>query len=653
VHPDDERYRAVVGSEVEVPLTGRRVRVLADPFVDPAFGTGAVKITPAHDPADFEAGRRLGLAELQVIDDTGHMSPAAGTYAGLDRFEARQRIVHDLEQRGLLLEVRPHEHAVGHSQRSGVMIEPLVSTQWFVKVAPLAQPAVRAVEEGRVRFVPASWAKTYFEWMRNIHDWCISRQLWWGHRIPAWYCDPCGREIVAEEEPQRCTVCGGKLRQDPDVLDTWFSSALWPFSTLGWPERTRDLARYYPTDLLITGHDIIFFWVARMIMLGLKFMDDVPFRDVYIHGLVRDAEGQKMSKSRGNTVVPGEVQQRYGTDAVRFTMAILAAPGNDIPLAHERMGGYRAFANKLWNATRFVLLKVPSTPPAPSHRPHLSLPDRWILSRAEHTREQVDQALTDYRFDRAADVLYHFVWHQFCDWYIELVKPELDAAPGTGPTAASAAVLIDVLGDVLRMLHPFMPFITAELWSKLPGAEGDLALARWPEARPARRDEEAERQLEQLQEIVVAIRHLRNESRIDPARRIEVLLRSDDDVSRGLIEQEAQRIAVLVRAQRVFRSDAFPEGGAAVQGVASGVQFAIPLAGLLDLDAERARLRQELARLDRELANRSKRLSNPSFLERAPEDVVSKERRAHQELLEQRGRLDEHLTLLGRGRESS
>src|SRR5262245_14176131 len=396
VHPDDERYQAAIGRSVIVPLTGREVHVVADAFVDPAFGTGAVKVTPAHDPNDFAAGKRLGLPEIVVIDAHAKMTEAAGAYAGLDRFQARKRIVADLEKEGLLVDVKDHEHAVGHCQRCDTIVEPLVSLQWFVKVGPLAERASEAVKGGRTEFVPASWTKVYQEWMKNIHDWCISRQLWWGHRIPAWYCDDCGKVTVAESDPSACEHCGKKkLRQDEDVLDTWFSSGLWPFSTLGWPEKTPDLARYYPTTLLITGFDIIFFWVARMMMFGLKFMDEVPFEHVYIHGLVRDAEGQKMSKSKGNTIDPDDVQSRYGTDAVRLTMAMLAAPGNDIPLAPERMEGYRAFANKLWNACRFVLMKLEEAPAAPAVPPpeELSLTDRWILSRLHRTIQDVDRAL--------------------------------------------------------------------------------------------------------------------------------------------------------------------------------------------------------------------------------------------------------------------
>jgi valyl-tRNA synthetase len=627
VHPDDERYAALIATCVRVPLVNREVPVVGDAFVDPAFGTGAVKITPGHDPNDFAAGRRHGLAECTVIDTTGRMSEAAGDYRGLDRFEARDRVVRDLERQGLLEQVEPYQHAVGHCQRCATMIEPLVSTQWFVKVAPLAEQAIDAVEQRRTTFIPESWTKTYFEWMRNIHDWCISRQLWWGHRIPAWYCAACDEMIVAEETPNRCEACGGDLRQDEDVLDTWFSSALWPFSTLGWPEQTRDLVHYYPTQLLITAHDIIFFWVARMIMMGVKLNAEVPFREVYIHGLVRDAEGQKMSKSKGNTIDPDEVQRRYGTDAVRFTMAILAAPGNDIPLDPRRMEGYRAFANKLWNACRFVLMKVDERKRGSYRVEDLTLVDRWILSRTQATIREVDRSLENYRFDRAADALYHFIWHQFCDWYIELVKPDFRGEEQDNGARAETAreVLVEVLDTLLRMLHPVMPFIV------------DRGLI----------DADAEREIERLQEMVVKVRNLRVESNIDPSKRIELLLHCDATPGQRDWEKQADRIAALVRADAVRIVDSIDETLVAARGVAAGVQIAIPLEGLLDFDVERARLMRDLAKVEKALQSRAKKLNNASFLQHAPADVVERERGLQGELAERKSRIESHLALLG------
>ena len=648
VSPEDERYGELVGRELSLPLTGRTIPVVADPFVDPSFGTGAVKLTPAHDPNDFAAARRLGLPEIVVIDPSGKMTAEAGEFAGLDRFQARKRVLQKLEEQGLLVEAKDHVHAVGHCQRCHTVVEPLVSTQWFVKIEPLARPAIEAVESGRIEFVPASWSKTYFEWMRNIHDWCISRQLWWGHRIPAWYCDACGTVEVSETDLAACPRCGGALRQDEDVLDTWFSSALWPFSTLGWPDATADLARYYPTTLLITGFDIIFFWVARMIMMGLKFRDDVPFRQVYIHGLVRDAQGQKMSKTKGNAIEPSELQPKYGTDAVRFTMAILAAPGNDIPLAHERMEGYRAFANKLWNACRFVLMKLGDDPPRGRYDPgSLALVDRWILSRTHAVVAEVDRSLEQFRFDHAADALYHFVWHEFCDWYIELVKPDLAEDADPARVATARAVLLEVLDTILRMLHPFMPFVTEELWQKFPHEGALLAAAAWPRSDAALADARAERDVEILQELVVRIRNLRAETGIDPSRRIDVRLHAVSARNAKLLEEQARLVGTLVKASAVEVVPEIPATLVAARGITRGIEIAIPLEGLLDFDAERRRLSRDLEKIDADVETRSRKLANESFLERAPADVVEKERAAHRELLERKRKLETTLAALG------
>ncbi len=654
VHPEDDRYRSVVGRQLALPLTGRTLPVVADAFVDPSYGTGAVKVTPAHDPNDFAAGRRLGLAEIVVIDTAGKMTSEAGEFSGLDRFQARKRVVARLEELGLLIAVKDHEHAVGHCQRCSTVVEPLASMQWFVKVGPMAASAADAVAAGRTEFVPASWTKVYFEWMKNIHDWCISRQLWWGHRIPAWHCDACGTLVVSENDPTACDSCHGPLRQDDDVLDTWFSSGLWPFTTLGWPDRTDDLARYYPTTLLITGFDIIFFWVARMMMFGLKFMDEVPFHQVYIHGLVRDAEGQKMSKSKGNTIDPDEVQRRYGTDAVRLTMAMLAAPGNDIPLAPERMEGYRAFANKLWNACRFVMMKVGDhAETTPYTESDLTLVDRWILARTHAIIGEVDGALERHRFDRAADVLYHFVWHEFCDWYIEVVKPDLAPAgepmsgPAAGREAVARTVLLEVLDTVLRLLHPIMPFLTEELWQKFPHTGDYLATSHWPTARPERLDARAERDMAMLQELVVKIRNVRVEAGIDPSRRIEVLVHADNPEDGQLVADQSVLVAALVRAERVVVVEAFAADLISARGVVRGFEVAVPLAGLLDFNAERTRLVKELRKIDAELTARNRKLSNESFLERAPADVVEKERAIQKEFLEKKRRIESTLATLG------
>ncbi len=650
VHPDDPRFQAFIGKHVRVPLTDRTVPVVADSFVDPTFGTGAVKITPAHDPNDFHAGRRLNLPQIVALDSHGKMTEAAGSFCGQDRFEARRQVVEALAEAGLLEGVQEHALAVARCQRCSTVVEPHVSDQWFVRVAPLAEPAIQAVESGSIRFVPDNWAKTYFEWMRNIHDWCISRQLWWGHQIPAWHCQQCAAIQVTESAPSTCDRCGGSVVQDPDVLDTWFSSALWPFSTLGWPDKSSDLARYYPTDLLITGHDIIFFWVARMIMMGLRFMGDVPFREVYIHGLVRDAQGQKMSKSKGNTVNPAEVQARYGTDAVRFTMAVLAAPGNDIPLAPERMEGYRAFANKLWNASRFVLLKASTEETAgavDSCEPPFA--ERWIRSRLQVVIGEANRSLESYRFDRAAEALYHFVWGEYCDWYIEWVKPDLAEAATPAQRMRARATLVEVLGTALRLLHPFMPFVTAELWRLLPDSPGDVATAPWPTVDPRWIDPAVDAEAILVQEIIAGIRNVRAQSNIEPGLKIEVLLRVRDAEQAAIVARHVDLIRPLARAGsvRVITGE-LPTAGVA-RGVVRGVEIAVPLAGLVDVEAERSRLRRDLDKISKEIITRAERLEDPGFCMRAPPAVVEKERLTHRELAARADRLREALSQLDVG----
>ncbi|MEJ2080822.1 MAG: valine--tRNA ligase, partial [Acidobacteriota bacterium] len=475
VHPDDERYRGLRGKRIVLPLMNREIPVIFDSFVEREFGTGVVKVTPGHDPADFEAGRRHDLPIIRVIGDDGTMTAAAGPYRGLDRYEARRRVVADLEALGLLEKVERHAHNIGHCQRCETIVEPLVSNQWFVRVQPLADEAIRAVEQGRTDFQPKNFEKVYFEWMRNIHDWCISRQLWWGHRIPAWYCDGCRETIVAREAPQSCPKCGGtKLRQETDVLDTWFSSALWPFSTLGWPDRTREQELFYPTSAMVTGFDIIFFWVARMMMMGLRFKEDVPFRHVFINGLVRDAQGQKMSKSRGNSIDPLAIIEEYGTDAVRFTLAVMAVPGTDIPFSIDRMAGYRAFCNKIWNAARFLLMNLDSDAPVDEAEidavlagPEPGLHHRWILTRLSEVIASTRRDLDRFFVHEATNTLYHFFWGELCDWYIELVKEDLS---GDDPARRERAqkVTCFVLETAMRLLHPFIPFITEEIWQKVP-----------------------------------------------------------------------------------------------------------------------------------------------------------------------------------------
>ena len=655
VHPEDERYAAFIGRKVRLPLTDRLVPVVADPFVDRAFGTGAVKITPAHDANDFAAAARTGLPALLVMDEGGRMNDnVPAPYRGLDRFEARARVIEDLRAAGVLIEVKDHPHQVGHCQRCGTIVEPYLSMQWFLRIAPLAEDAVRAVADGRVVFTPAHWVNSYNEWMGKIHDWCISRQLWWGHPIPAWHCGACGRLMVARATPERCDACGKTaLSPDPDVLDTWFSSALWPFSTMGWPDDTVDLRTYYPTTTLVSGFDILFFWIARMIMMGLKFRGEAPFRSVYITGLVRDAEGQKMSKTRGNVVDPLDLVDRYGADALRFTMAAMATPGADLPLSEERMAGYRAFANKLWNAARFVQMNAPAEgepTAAPAgggalHGAALALSDRWILSRLERLRGEVDEALAAFRFDEMANALYRFLWHEYCDWYLEMSKPALIA--GGESAARTRRVLGEVLECVLRLLHPVMPFLTEEIWQALPERTGEtIARAAYPRPGEGRIDAAAEREIDLLVEVVTRVRNLRAELNVDPGRKVPLLYQAHDAEVGALLAREGGLLRSLARLESVEAVPAIAARGLAARAVAAGVDLAVPLEGLLDVDAEKTRLRRELDKLTREREGHAKKLQNADFLERARPEVVAKVRGIDQELGEKIDRLARTLRTL-------
>ena len=550
VHPDDERYRHVHGKACILPILGRRLPVIADAYVDPAFGTGALKVTPAHDANDFVIGQRHQLPHVQVMDEHAVMNAAAGPYEGLDRYTCRERLVHDLTQQGLIAQIVDYQHAVGQCYRCATPVEPYLSEQWFMRMQELAAAAIAAVQEGRIRLMPANFESTYYEWMHNIRDWCISRQLWWGHRIPVWYCQDCNAVIVARQDPASCSTCHSKnLVQDPDVLDTWFSSGLWPFSTMGWPEETPELKRYYPTAVLVTGFDILFFWVARMIMLGLKFTGDVPFRDVYIHALVRDAEGQKMSKTRGNVIDPLVMIDAYGADALRFTLTALAVQGRDIRLSEERIAGYRHFMNKLWNATRFCLQNLAGYDPTRVDPAHLQpeLADRWICSRLQRIITEVRQALANYAFNEAAHLLYHFVWHELCDWYIELAKQRLR---GNGiPRLTAQHTLATVLDQTLRLLHPLIPFITEELWQHLPQASESLVIASYPTADARYIDATAESQMQLLMDVVSAIRTMRGEVRLAPSQRVEARLRVEDATQQALLQQHAAYLTTLATLQ--------------------------------------------------------------------------------------------------------
>ena len=638
-HPDDERYRGLAEARAVLPLVGRRLPFVADEAVDPEFGTGLVKVTPAHDPADFEIGRRHGLDSIQVIDRRGRMTEAAGeAFAGLDRDEARQRVVEKLRAAGALVGEQEHIHNVGHCQRSGVPIEPLISKQWFCDVSSMAARALAAAREGELELVPDSWLKTWEHWLENIRPWCISRQLWWGHRIPAWYTPDGGCFVAASREEAAAAAGTDDLRQDEDVLDTWFSSGLWPFSTLGWPEETEDLRTFYPTDVLVTGFDIIFFWVARMVMFGFQFTGRSPFHTVHLTNLVRDAEGQKMSKTRGNTVDPLELVDEYGADALRFTLAVLETPGRDIALDPQRMAGYRAFGNKIWNATRFALGRVGEARVAPDlDREGLADPERWILSRLARTIAEVNQRFGEYRFDRACERLYHFFWGELCDWYIELSKPVL---LGHGERPRVAEVLLTVLEASLRLLHPVMPFLTEELWQRLPGHENvhpeSIAVAPYPEPRDEWVDDEVERRMTVLQEVVTRVRTLRAELKMPPQARPRLFVESDDESLAGYLAEQAPLIVFLARLSGL-EMGAAPEG--AGRDALAGVRIGL-LAPEGDLSAaDRERAAKELADLEAQIDRLEKLLGNRQFLDKAPAKVVEGNRQRLDELRRRRGNL--------------
>jgi len=656
VHPEDLRYTWLRGRTVLLPLMEREIPVISDGFVDPEFGTGVVKVTPGHDPSDFEAGLRHDLEIVKVIGTDGKMTSQAGSYAGLELEEARSRVVADLEKLGLLAEVEGHAHNVGHCQRCDTVVEPLVSRQWFVKVEPLAKKAIKAVESGETVFTPENYRKVYFEWMNNIHDWCISRQLWWGHRIPAWSCESCGHMCVAREDPPSCPECGGsRLAQETDVLDTWFSSALWPFSTLGWPERTRDLEVYYPTAAMITGFDIIFFWVARMMMMGLRFMDKVPFRQVYINGLVRDEDGQKMSKSRGNIIDPLEIIDQYGTDAVRFTLAVMAVPGTDIPFSVSRMTGYRAFCNKIWNAARFLLMKCDVTAPVGDQdiqclerEGKLSLEERWIVSRFREVVEETNRGLEKFAIHEVSNSLYHFFWHEFCDWYIELAKGDISGEDSVRRNNAQT-VAIYVLENSLRLLHPFIPFITEELWQKLPHEGESLMLARYPEDG-AQVDGTAIREMNDLQDLISAMRTARAENGVDPRKPVRLQLKCSTEFL-PFLESQLQHLKNLVVAREIEFVSELDVNQLHVEGSTRLAEFSLLLDDVIDVAAERQRLEKSMERSLKELVSAEKRLGDERFLEKAPAEIVAGVRKKREEIAQRLKVMEQSLAKLPSERE--
>ncbi|OEU56497.1 MAG: valine--tRNA ligase [Desulfobacterales bacterium C00003106] len=646
VNPNDERYRDLKGAKVILPLMDRTIPVVFDKYVEMDFGTGALKITPAHDINDFEIGRRHDLEMIKVIDDDGKMNENAGKFAGMDRFECREAVIKALKAERRLVKIEGYQHSVGHCYRCRTTVEPNLSMQWFVRVKPLAEQAIDAVKSGRTRIIPETWNKTYFDWMENIRDWCISRQIWWGHQIPVWTCESCNEIIVSTENPESCPKCKGKdLVQDTDVLDTWFSSALWPFSTMGWPDKSPLLNSFYPTSVLITGFDILFFWVARMMMMGLKFMGEVPFRDVYIHALVRDAEGKKMSKSKGNVIDPLYVIDQYGTDAFRFTLAAFAAQGRDIRLSEERIEGYRRFINKLWNASRFSLthLKEPSGMPLSADCSDYSLPDRWILSRLNRVTEKVTAALDDYRFNEAAGAIYQFVWHEFCDWYLECIKPILYLRDDTTHKDATRHVLSVVLSSILRLLHPFIPFVTEEIWHKLPGSSGSIMKADFPKVVHDHSDAEAERVMELIMGLINGVRNIRGEVNIPPSRFLKIIVESPDKATLDTIEKHRDIAINLARLEEMTIRAPGTRPDSAAAAVIGSLTLYVPLKGIIDLEEEERRLSKEIAKIEKELSKTVKKLSNESFLKKAPQDVVEKAESKKKTMADKRDKLKKHL----------
>ncbi len=682
VNPQDNRYKEMVGKRAILPAIGRLIPIIADSAVDPSFGTGAVKVTPAHDPVDFEIGQRHNLPSVNILNPDGTMNENAGPYAGLDRFACRERILTDLEKEGLLIKVEPHHHSVGHCCRCNTVIEPWASKQWFIKIAPLAIPAIDAVVDGRIRIIPERFIKVYLNWLENIRDWCISRQLWWGHRIPVWYCGDCDKLTVTIDDPQSCAHCGSpNILQDPDVLDTWFSSALWPHSTLGWPEETEDLKYFYPTSVMETGYDILFFWVARMIMMGLENTGEVPFKTVYLHGLVRDEKGEKMSKVKGNVLNPLDAIESYGTDALRFALSTGTSPGNDIRLSKGKLEAARNFANKLWNAARFILGNMEegarraegdegSRESKKIERATLPLEDRWILSRLNRLVASVESLMEDFQFGEAQRQIHDFLWGEFCDWYIEMAKLRLKGGERSGESEKGGGggresekpmpVLAHVLETSLRLLHPFMPFITEEIWQSLKGhLDGEMAesimLSPYPTADEGFIDAKAEKQMAVVVEIVRAIRNTRAEFRVEPARWIEAWVAAAE--TKPAIETQSQAIETLARVRPltiISTEDARPGAGGGRESekkaktvVLEGAEVILPMAGMVDLEAERARLEKEIAGNQAEIARIEARLKDEKFLSKAPPSVVQRERERLATQRDRLMRLSERLSELG------
>ena len=651
VNPNDERYQKYKGKKLILPVLNREVPLIEDDYVDTSFGTGALKVTPAHDPNDFELGRKHQLETINIMNPDGTMNSLAGPiYEGLDRFECRKKLISNLKDSGILIKIEDLNHSVGHCYRCRTVVEPYLSKQWFVKVKPLAQPAMKAVRDGSIKIVPKFWENTYFEWMENIRDWCISRQIWWGHQIPAWNCNTCGEVVVARETPNSCSACSSTdLVQETDVLDTWFSSALWPFSTLGWPEKTASLKRFYPTSVLCTGFDILFFWVARMIMMGLKFMGDVPFRDVYIHALIRDAEGQKMSKTKGNVIDPLEVMEKYGTDALRFTLAAFAAQGRDIKLAEDRIEGYRNFCNKLWNASRFVFMNLEDYKGSCvlDKRSKFSSADLWILSRLNRATKEVNEALEAFRFNDAALTVYKFIWNEYCDWYIELTKSKL-ASPGRERVAAQN-MLIHVLDSALKLLHPFMPFITEEIWQKLPQDENSIMVSPFPEYREAQTNEAIEKEMALIMEVITGIRNIRGEMNLNPGLKLNVLVKTQSSETQQTLKSHGEYVRELARVEKLEAGSNIVKPKVSASSVLGEMDLIIPLEGMMDFQEERNRVEKELKKIEKDLIFLDKKLSNPNFVKKAPVDIIEKDEQRKKSLSLKQVKLEIHLKTIEQG----
>jgi len=647
VHPEDVRYQDLIGKKVLLPLMNREIPIVADDYVDKDFGSGAVKITPAHDFNDFELGKRHDLEQINILNESGVINENGGSYQGQERYEARANVVADLENLDLLEKIDDYSNSVGECYRCKTVIEPYLSLQWYVKVGPLAEEAIKAVQQGDTRIIPQQWEKTYFDWMFNLQDWCVSRQIWWGHRIPVWYCDACEELTVTREDATVCAHCGSTdIRQDTDVLDTWFSSALWPFSTMGWPEQTETLNKFYPTSCLVTGFDILFFWVARMMMMGHKFMGQVPFKDVYIHALVRDAQGQKMSKSKGNVIDPLHIVDEFGADAFRFTLTSFAAMGRDVKLSTDRIGGYRNFCNKLWNASRFTLMNLEGFDPSDIdlNAHELSDADRWILTRLEEASRQTNSALDDYKFNEAASTLYAFTWHNFCDWYIEMAKDDLY---GDDPQAKLRvqSVLFTVLEQLLRLLHPIMPFITEEIWQVLPGQRPceSIMQADYPDGCGLPTDSVGAERMELVMDVIRAIRNIRGEMDVPPGKQVTALLDCKSEEACRILEEGAAAIRVLGKVGEMTIGQSLDRPEQSATQVAGEVEISLPLAGLVDIAEEEKRLQKEIAKVQKDVDLFTRKLANEKFVANAPAHVLEKDRGKLKDAEEKIGVLQESL----------